>query len=111
MASTEIAKESASKQESRQDIDRSATSQGLMVRNAKELKQDYQGVVVAVTNHHVLLRISEMVAIRYEKSNLDQPVASGDKVAIQHGNEKSQVYETGKEPARESSKDMERSLR
>lgn len=111
MGTTEITKESAALKESRQEIDRSATSQGLMVRDAKELKQDYQGVVVAVTNHHVLLSVSEMVAVRYEKSNLDQTVRSGDKLAIQYGHEKRQVYEAGKGPARESARDMERSLR
>jgi hypothetical protein len=60
--------------------------------------------VVATSSHHALVKMSDMVAVRYEKEGLDRDVRVGEKVTIQHGNEKSQVYEQGKEPARENAR-------
>ena len=97
-------------QESRQDIDRSASELRVLLRDARELKSDFQGEVVAVTNHHVLLRISEMVAVRYEKAAIDQSVSPGDKVFMRNVQDRTEVYQPGKEPAREASRDMERDL-
>ncbi|CAJ0902851.1 hypothetical protein R20233_04844 [Ralstonia sp. LMG 32965] len=94
--------------ESRRVIDMAANHRGLMVRDAQELKQDVKGEVVATSSHHALVKMSDMVAVRYEKGSLDRDVQVGEKLTIQHGNGKNQVYEQGKEPARESARDMGR---
>jgi predicted kinase len=94
--------------ESRRVIDMAATHRGLVVREARELKQDVKGEVVATSSHHALVKMSDMVAVRYEKDGLDRGVRVGEKVTIQHGSEKSQVYEQGKEPVRESARDVGR---
>lgn len=96
--------------ESRRVIDMAANHRGLMVRDAQELKQDVKGEVVATSSHHALVKMSDMVAVRYEKGGLDRDVQVGEKLTIQHGNEKSQVYEQGKEPAREHARDMGRDM-
>lgn len=96
--------------ESRQVIDMAAAHRGFLVRDAQELKQDVKGEVVAVSSHHALVKMSDMVAVRYEKDGLNRELAVGEKVAIQHASEKSQVYEPGKEPARESGRDMGREI-
>lgn len=96
--------------ESRRVIDMAASHRGLVVRDAQELKQDVKGEVVATSSHHALVKMSDMVAVRYEKEGLDRDVRVGEKVTIQHGNEKSQVYEQGKEPARENARDVGRDM-
>ncbi|MCW5323656.1 toxin [Verminephrobacter aporrectodeae subsp. tuberculatae] len=96
--------------ESRRVIDMAASHQGLVLRDAQELKQDVKGEVVATSSHHALVKMSDMVAVRYEKEGLDRDVRVGEKVVIQHGNEKSQVYEQGKEPARENARDVGRDM-
>jgi hypothetical protein len=94
--------------ESKRVTDLAANHRGLMVRDAGELKQDVKGEVVATSSHHALVKMSDMVAVRYEKGHLDRDVQVGEKVAIQHGNDKSQVYEQGKEPVRDNGRDMGR---
>ena len=96
--------------ESRRVIDMAASHRGLVVRDAQELKQDVKGEVVATSSRHALVKMSDMVAVRYEKEGLDRDVRVGEKVTIQHGNEKSQVYEQGKEPARENARDVGRDM-
>jgi predicted ABC-type ATPase len=96
--------------ESRRVIDMAASHRGLVVRDAQELKQDVKGEVVASSSHHALVKMSDMVAVRYEKDGLDRGVRVGEKVTIQHGNEKSQVYEQGKEPARDNARDVGRDM-
>lgn len=96
--------------ESRRVIDMAANYRGLMVRDAQELKQDVKGEVVATSSHHALVKMSDMVAVRYEKGSLDRDVQVGEKLTIRHGNEKSQVYEQGKEPVRENARDMGRDM-
>ncbi len=96
--------------ESRKVIGMAADHRGLVVRDAQELKQDVKGEVVANSSHHTLVKMSEMVAVRFEKQSLDREVAVGEKVAIQHGGDKSQVYEQGKEPSRENARDVGREI-
>lgn len=96
--------------ESRRVADMAASHRGLVVRDAQELKQDVKGEVVATSSHHALVKMSDMVAVRYEKEGLDRDVRVGENVTIQHGNEKSQVYEQGKEPARENARDVGRDM-
>lgn len=99
---------SVSLQESRRVIDLAADHRGVMVRDAREVRQDFKGEVVAASSHHVLLKVSDMVAIAYEKSSLDRRLVPGEKVAIQHANEKSQVHAQDQLPARTLTKDQER---
>lgn len=106
----EIPKGNVTLDESRRVIDMAASHRGLVVRDAQELKQDVKGEVVATSSHHALVKMSDMVAVRYEKEGLDREVLVGEKVTIQHGNEKSQVYEQGKEPARENARDVGRDM-
>lgn len=96
--------------ESRRVIDAAAGHRGLMVRNPDELKRDVRGEVVATSSHHVLVKMSDMVAVCYERQRLDREIRVGEKVAIQHGNEKSQVYQLGKEPSRETTRDLGRDM-
>ena len=94
--------------ESRRVIVLAAGHRGVMVREAQEVKQDFKGEVVAVSSQHVLLKVSDMVAISYQKSRLDREPAVGESVAIQHGDPKSQVHEPDKMPIRTLAKDQER---
>lgn len=88
-------------QESANVIDRAAAYRGLMVRDANDMGGTFKGEVVAVSSHHALLKVGDMVAVRYERENLDRNVYQGERLTIQHSADKSQVYEQGKEPARE----------
>lgn len=94
--------------ESSRVIEMAAGKRGLVVRDAGQMEQDFKGKVVATSSHHALVQVSDMVAVRYEMAHLDREVRAGEKVAIQYGSKKSQVYEQGKEPAREHARDMDR---
>lgn len=94
--------------ESRRVIELAASHRGMIVRDAEEVRQDFKGEVVASSSHHVLLKVSDMVAISYQKSQLDREPAVGESVSIQHGDPKSEVYEPDKLPARALAKDQER---
>lgn len=87
--------------ESKRVIDHAAVYRGLMVRDAERLGGQFRGEVVAVSSHHAMLQVGDMVAVRYEKANLDRELSVGDRVAIQYDKARSQVYEQGKEPARD----------
>lgn len=87
--------------ESKNVIDRAAAYRGLMVRDAADMGGTFKGEVVAVSSHHSLLKVGDMVAVRYERENLDRAVYQNDRVTIQYGTDKSQVYDQGKEPAKE----------
>jgi cell filamentation protein len=94
--------------ESARVIDRAAKYRGLMVREASELGGDYKGEVVGVSTHHALLKVGDMIAVRYERENLDRNIYPGEKVTIQYAANKSQVYEQGREPKQErGGRDME----
>src|SRR5207248_9688977 len=82
-------------------MDAAAHRHGLMVRDADVLKRDFKGEVVAASSQHVLVQVSEMLAVRYEKGKLDRDVQIGEKLVIQYGRDKNGVYEQGKEPVRE----------
>jgi hypothetical protein len=93
-------------EESRCVIDMAAQNLQLMVREAAELKRDFRGEVVASSTHHALVKISDMVAISYEKASLDRDLQLGEKVAIQYSNDMSQVNEHNQMPVREPGKDL-----
>jgi len=101
-------------EESRKVIDHAAAYRGLMVRSADRLGGQFSGEVVAVSSHHALLKVGDMVAVRYERANLDRDVYAGERLTIQHGQDRSQVYEQGQEPQRDRGRDnmqMEREHR
>lgn len=102
----ELPKGNVTREESERIIGMAAQHRGLMVRDAGELKQDFRGEVVANSSQHTLVKISDMVAVRYERANLDRDLQVGEKVAIQYSNDKSRVHEHSHVPARESGKDM-----
>ncbi len=71
----------------------------LIIRDATVLKRDYKGEIVEITEQHALLKISDLLVVRYEKNQLDRDVQIGEKLTIQYTDQKSLVYEQGKEPA------------
>lgn len=94
--------------ESKRVIDHAAAYRGLMVRDAERLGGQFKGEVVAVSSHHAMLQVGDMIAVRYERANLDRDLAVGERVTIQYDKARSQVYEQGKEPARDrGGKDMQ----
>jgi hypothetical protein len=108
----EVPEGPVTREESSLVIDIAAADRGIKsVRDSDELQRDVKGEVVAVSSQHVLVAISDDVAVRFEKSALDKDVQQGDRVAIQYDPEKSQVHEQGKElnaEARDMSRDMAR---
>lgn len=106
----DIPKGDVTQDESRRTIEHAANHRGLVVRDAAELKQDFKGEVVANSSHHSLVKISEVVAVRYEKANLDRSLEAGEKVSIQHGQDRSRVHEQRKEPAQELSRQAGKGL-
>jgi len=106
----EVPRGPVTKEESEQVIGMAASSRNLMVRDATELRQDVKGEVVASSTHHTLVKVSDMVAIRFERANLDRDAEAGEKVTIQHGAAKSQVYEQGKEPSKDLTRDPGRDI-
>jgi UDP-N-acetylglucosamine kinase len=107
----EIPRGALSRSESEKVIDLAAAERGIKsVRDASELQRDVKGEVVAASSQHALVTLSEDVAVRFEKANLDRDVKAGDRVAIRYGKEQSQVYEQGREPAREATRDLGREM-
>lgn len=97
--------------ESEKVIDLAAAERGIKsVRNASELQRDVKGEVVAASSQHALVKLSEDVAVRFERASLDRDVKAGDRVAIRYGKEQSQVYEQGREPARETTRNIGREM-
>lgn len=92
---------SVSMEESRRVIDLAAQQRGLLIRDADRLGGRFKGEVVGVSSHHVMLKVGDMVAIRYERDNLERNVVTGDRVVIDHSPEKSSVYEHGEEPQKD----------
>lgn len=94
----EVPEGPVTREESSRVIDIAAADRGIKsVREGDELQRDVKGEVVAVSSQHVLVAISDDVAVRFEKSGLNKEVQPGDRVAIQYDPEKSQVHEQGKE--------------
>ena len=42
-----------------------------MVRDAERLGSQFKGEVVAVSSHHAMLQVGDMVVVRYERADLD----------------------------------------
>jgi UDP-N-acetylglucosamine kinase len=97
-------------EESRRAIDSAANFKGVVVRDPGELKSEFKGEVVATSSHHALIKVSEPIAIRVEKSSVNRDMQMGDILAIQHDGNKTQVYQQGKEPSRNQAQDAVRDL-
>lgn len=103
----EVPRGPVTKEESERVIDMAASSRNLMVRDAAEFKNDVKGEVVGSSTHHTLVKVSDMVAVRFEREKLERDVQPGEKVTIQPG-QKNQVYEQGKEPPKDLARDQSR---
>lgn len=84
--------------ESKRVIEHAATHRGLMVRDGERLGGQFKGEVVAVSSHHAILQVGDMIAVRYERGHLDRGLSVGEQVTIQYNQARSRVYEQGKEP-------------
>jgi hypothetical protein len=75
------------REESLQVIEHAAAHRNLMVTDASHLDSHISGEVVANTSHHTLIKLSEMVAVRYDKSALLRDLQIGEHVTLQktHG--------------------------
>ena len=97
-------------EESRRAIDSAANFKGAVVRDPGERKSEFKGEVVATSSHHALVKVSELIAIRVEKSPLNQDMQMGDKLSIQNDGSTAQVYQQGKEPSRNQAQEAARDL-
>ncbi len=93
--------------DSKRAIDTAAHHRGLIVRDADALKRNFRGEVVAIASQHALVQVSNMLAVCYERSQLDREVHIGEKLAIRYGEQKSQVYEPDKVSTHEQGRGFE----
>lgn len=85
--------------ESKMVIDFAAAERGIKsVRDADDLQRNVRGEVAAVSSQHVLVKLSDDVAVRFERNRLDRQVEQGDKVSVKYRQDMSEVHEAGKEP-------------
>ena len=80
-------------EESRQVLEMAALQRRLILRDGDVLGRAVQGEVVAGSSQHVLVRISDMVALSYERGKLEREVSVGDRVVIEPGQDKHRVHE------------------
>ena len=79
-------------EESYRVINYAAAYRGLKVLGTDNLRRRYRGNVVAISAHHILLKVGN-TAVCYERRNLDHAVHIGDCITIQHDHDSSQVHE------------------
>ncbi len=91
--------------ESRRVIDNAAKARSLLIRDSAALGGQFRGEVVAVSSHHAMLKVGDMVAVRYELSSLDRNIERGERLTIQHGEEQSKVYDQRDEPFKDRGRD------
>lgn len=67
-------------------INHAAEARGLEVQAPGSLGSKHAGVVVASSSHHVLLKVDEKHAVRFDRSELDKNLnlKVGDKLTLQH---------------------------
>ena len=92
-------------EESRRVMDMAAKHRGLIVRDIERLGGQFDGKVVAVSSHHAMLQVGDMVAVRYERSNLARDIDVGSRVNIHYGRDQSQVYAANEAPQRDRGRD------
>ncbi|MDO4682855.1 MAG: zeta toxin family protein [Lautropia sp.] len=78
---------------SRQTIQAEAVRHGLILRDGDALGRPVQGEVVAGSSQHVLVRISDMVALSYERDRLERAVSVGERLVIEPGQDRHRVHE------------------
>lgn len=91
--------------ESRRVIDNAAKARSLLVRDSVAIGGQFRGEVVAVSSHHAMLKVGDMVAVRYELSNLERNIERGERLTIQHSPEQNKVYDHGDEPVKDRGRD------
>ena len=96
--------------ESRQVLEMASTHRRLMMRDGDGFGRDVKGEVVAESSHHVLVKISDMMALGYEKEKLERSVQVGERVSIEHGRDQHRVHEQVREPAKEAGRDLGREM-
>jgi len=104
-----VGRGAVTREESALAIDHSAKFRGLLVRDAGDVGGQQGGQIIGVSSHHAMLQVGDMMAIRYERENLDREVYQGERVAILHSPERSHVYDQALELDRSrGGRDMER---
>ena len=89
----EVPKGPVTREESRQVLEMAALQRRLVLRDGDALGRPVQGEVVAGSSQHVLVRVSDMVALAYERGKLDRTVSVGDRLVIEPGQEKHRVHD------------------
>lgn len=79
--------------ESRQVLEMAASHQRLVMRDGQTFGRIAQGEVVAGSSHHVLVKVSDMVALSYERDSLDRAVSMGERLRIEPGHDSHRVHE------------------
>lgn len=79
--------------ESRQVLEMAASHQRLVMRDGQTFGRVAQGEVVAGSSHHVLVKVSDMVALSYERDSLDRAVSMGERLRIEPGHDSHRVHE------------------
>lgn len=95
----------ARKSESVQAIAREGGARGLIVRDAADVGGRARGQVIAVSSDHVLVKLGEVVAMRFERGSLSRDVEVGEKVSIQYGKDTSLVSDRDAAGQRDRSHD------
>ena len=63
-----------------QTLEAEATRLGLILRDGERFGRSVQGEVVAGSSQHVLVKVSDMVALSYERDRLDRAVSDAPRV-------------------------------
>lgn len=105
----DIPKGDVTVRESRIVIEEAASNRQLSVREPKDVVGEVKGSVVAQSSHHVLVKIGETVAVRFDKENLDRGLQNGERVAISFNQSKSIVRDQA-EPVQQQSQAQGKSL-
>ena len=106
----ELPQGAVTRDESRQVVAMAAAHRGLIVRDGDSFDRGVKGEVVAGSSHHVLVRISEQVAMVYGRDRLEREVQVGERVSIEPGQQQqhrvmAQEQDTAREPGRDQGRE------
>ncbi|MDO4682856.1 MAG: zeta toxin family protein [Lautropia sp.] len=101
----EVPKGAVTREESRQVLEMAASQRRLVLRDGDALGRPVQGELVAGSSHHVLVRISDLVALSYERGKLDREVSVGDRLVIEPGQDRHRVHEQSQAFERDHGRD------
>ena len=104
----ELPQGAVTRDESRQVVAMAAAHRGLIVRDGDSFDRGVKGEVVAGSSHHVLVRISEQVAMVYGRDRLEREVQVGERVSIEPGQQQHRVMAQEQDTAREPGRDQGR---